>query len=326
LTRAFAARVLSGALLALAPGGCAERTLPPPAPVLSVDRPGAAIPGDLDVAIRLDLAVARRLFGPEFGRAIALDITDRATDAATGDLIAAALARADAAWIAFRPGLSAHSTDNVLLFRGEFSGLEPRAPGTDWRPAVDLGGAMRVYERHAPQRRSAPARIYARADDWLVFVSTAEIDATERSIERHAGDEHVDPPDHGLISIAARVRPLVQLLAKNYPAVAEALVDASTLEGNATADDRGLAVDLSARFSNDADATRARDRARLFLSVLGHAKGPFAALARGAACNVVGTNLVVRIGLDARGLAEVMGMMGGNEGTGTGTGTGTGER
>lgn len=299
--------------LCIADTSCASHVVsaPPPAPAFAVDRPGAAIPGDLDVALRLDLAGARRLFGTAFGHALAFDITDRAADPKTAELIASGIARADAAWVAFRPGLSPATTDNVLLLRGEFADLEPYGAGSDWGPPVDLGGAMRLYRRRPPKRRSAPARIYARSDDWLVFVSTAEVDAAERSIERHSNDEHVDPPDHGIVSLSARARPLVRLFATDYPAVAEALEDANTVDGSATADDRGLAVELSARFKTAADAVRAGDRARLLLSVLAHAKGPFALLAQGATATAVGTSLVVRVHLDAKGLATVIGCLSG---------------
>jgi hypothetical protein len=294
--------------------GCTSHAVqaPPAPPAFSVDRPGAAIPGDLDVALRLDLAGARRLFGVAFGHALAFDITDRAADPKTAELIASGISRADAAWVAFRPGLSPQTTDNVLLLRGEFADLEPYGPGSDWGPPLDLGGAMRLYKRRPPKRRSAPARIYARSDDWLVFVSNAEVDAVERSIERHSNDEHVDPPDHGIVSLSARARPLVRLLAADYPAVAEALEDAKTVEGSATADDRGLSLDISARFQTAADAVRAGDRARLLFSVLAHAKGPFALLAQGAVPTAVGTSLVVRVHLDAKALATIIGCLGGS--------------
>jgi hypothetical protein len=285
---------------------CAGRLPPPPPPLLDVDRPGAAIPGDLDVAMRFDLTSARRLFGPDVVSAVALDITDP-SDRGTAELVHGALIRADTAWIAFRPGLSPASTDNVLLLRGDFGDLDPHAEGEGWEPPSDLGGAMRVYRRRAPKRRSSPARIYARADDWFVFVSTAEIDAAERTMERRAVDEHVDPPDHGLVSLAARPRPLVPLLAKSYPAFAEALEGANLLDGSATADERGLAAELAARFTTEADAEHARDRMKLLQSVLSHAKGPFALLALGTTVSAVGTSLLVRIRVDPGGLATILG-------------------
>jgi len=140
-----------------------------------------------------------------------------------------------------------------------------------------------------------------------VFVSTAEIDATERSIERHAGDEHVDPPDRGLVSVAARARPLVPLLSRSFPAFAEALEGASLLDGSATADERGLSADVATRFTTEADADRARDRMKLLQSVLSHAKGPFALLAQGATVSAVGASMIVRIRVDAAGLASILG-------------------
>jgi hypothetical protein len=307
--RATAASV-RGAVLGVLALGCASAVLPPPRPAFVADRPGAVIPGDLDVALRLDLSVARRLFGPGFLGALEIDLVDREKDAQTARLLEQALGHADAAWIAFRPGLAPRATDNVLVLRGDFGDLEPHAAGSDWAAPEDLGAAMRLYARHAPERRSAPARIYARGDDWLVFVSTAEIDAAERSIERHAADEHVDPPDQGVLSVAARVHALIPLLRPNYPVVAEALEEAQSLEGSANADDRGLEAELSARFTSEADAGRARDRIKLLFSVLSHAEGPIAALAKGAETSAVGASLVVRVRLDPKALASLLGTEG----------------
>ena len=300
----------TGALLRAALGmaalACAP-AVPPPRPAFNLDRPGAVIPGDLDVAIRLDLVACRRLFGANFFEALQIQLVDREKDAATAKLVDLAFGHADAAWIAFRPGLAARATDSVLVLRGDFGDLEPYRPGSDWGAPADLGAAMRVYARREPDRRSAPARIYARGDDWLVFVSTAEIDAAERAIERRAGDDHVDPPDRGLLSLAARVRPLVSLLRPDYPAFAEALEEAESVEGSATADDRGLDVELAARFRTEADAGRARERVQLLVSVLAHATGPFATLAKGAATSAVGASAVVRVHLDAKAFAELVG-------------------
>lgn len=295
-------------------GACARRVpAPPPSPVATVmDRPGSAIPADLDVALRLDLDAARRLFGAGIGQALKFDIADPAEDPGVASLLETAFSHADAVWIGFRPGLAAKLTDNVLAMRGNFVGVDPPFEGKGaFHPSTDLGAGFRLYTRAAPARRSAPSRLYARADDWLVFVSEAEIDGAERAIELRAGDEQVEPPEHGIVSLAARVPPLVPLLAPNYPSVAEALRAAVRLEGAADADDRGLRASFEIRYQEDKNAAEGRDRLIPLLGALSHAKGPLGRLARGADVTVTGAVLVVRIAVDGPGLAALIGSFGG---------------
>ncbi len=135
------------------------------------------------------------------------------------------------------------------------------------------------------------------------------MDSLERAIERRAGDEHVDPPDRGVISLSARARPLVPLLSPRYPAVAEALEGATEIEASAAADDRGLRVTTEVRFTSSDDAKLARERAHLLLGVLSRAEGPFGKLARGAIASAVGPSLVLLVELDAKQLASLFGCL-----------------
>jgi hypothetical protein len=66
-------------------------------------------------------------------------------------------------------------------------------------------------------------------------------------------------------------------------------------------------VELAARFRTEADAGRARERVQLLVSVLAHAAGPFATLAKGAATSAIGASAVVRVHLDAKAFAELVG-------------------
>lgn len=293
--------------------GCSPGVPPPSTPAPSMDRPSAAIPGDLDVAFRIDLDAARRLLGPTVARSLQLDIVDAKADPATSTLVSDVLARARVVWIAFRPGHAAALTDNVLVARGELGDVEPReSPSSEWSAPVDLGAGFRLYERPPPARRSAPARLYARADDWLVFVSNAEVDAVERALELGSGDPHVDPPDRGIVSLSARVPPLLPLLTPSYPAFAEALEGASQLSGSVAADDRGLDATVEVAFAGAAAARTARDRVRLLVKVLSRAEGLFGKLARGVEANDVGAALVVRVVLDGPGFSEVLGCLSGD--------------
>jgi hypothetical protein len=286
---------------------CAQpRIQPPPAaPVaFSMDRPSGAIPGDLDLAIRIDLDAARRLLGPSVGRALQFDIVDATTEPKTAAMVDEALARSRTVWIAIRPGLGAGQTDNVLVLRGDFGTIEPRDAGFD--PPFDLGAGYRVYERAAPKRRSSPSRVYARTDEWLVFVSEAEVDAAGRTIEQRAGDDHVDPPERGLISFSARAAPLVPLLVASYPTVAEVLDAAHGIEASAEADERGLRSTLEVRFDKEDTAKAAEERLVPLLAAVKEAKGIAGRLARGAVASTQGTVLVVTITLDPTRLAELI--------------------
>lgn len=289
--------------------------LPPPPPAPPIDRMASAIPGDLDVAFRVDLAAARRLFGPDVTRGIRIQVADASEDPATADLLTSALEHADALWAAFRPGLPARLTDNVIALRGDFRSIDPRqdARGGFAHP-IDLGGGWRSYERPRPRRRSAPARIYARADDRLLFVSEAELDSSERVIELGKADDHVEPPDRGVLSLAARPGPLAALLSDRFPAVAAALDGATRLEASADADERGLRATLDVRFSNDDEAVLSTDRMKKLLEAMRRADGLVARIGGATEATTVGPDLVVRVALDARGLAAALGCLDGGPG------------
>jgi hypothetical protein len=300
--RAFAIAVAAAAVL-----GCTERLRPPAEPGPAGDRAGDFIPGDLDAVVRVDLDAGRRLFGATAVRALMIDVVDPEDDPATANLLSKALEHATTVFVAFRPGLSARTTDHVTVFHGNFRDVDPRSePKGDWRPPLDLGGGFQLYDRPQPKRRSAPARIYTRASDWLVFVSAAEIDSAERVIERRADDEHVDPPDRGVLSYAFRAEPIVPLLGQKFSAVAEALRGATNVSGSVAADERGLRATLEVAFTNEADAVEAGKRAEAVISALRTSERLLGVLAKGARVSPVGSTMVVRIELDARGLSTVI--------------------
>lgn len=297
----------SASMLAISSAACASRIPPPQDPGPVGDRAGDFVPGDLDAAIRVDLDAARRFFGPGAVKSVALDVVDPKEDPATAAILSSALDHASTVVVAFRPGLSAAETDHVIVLRGQFEAVDPRAePRSDWGPPADLGAAFQRYERPAPRRRSAPARIYARASDWLVFVSEAEIDGAERVIEKRARDEHVDPPDRGILSCAFRAEPVGDLLEKKFPAVAEALRGATTVSGSVDADERGLHATLETVFTNDADAAEADGKLERLFAALRSSEHLLGRVAKGAHASVFAATLVIRVELDAKGLATVV--------------------
>lgn len=300
-------RVLVLAVAAAAALACTQRLPPPAEPGPVGDRAGDFVPADLDAVVRVDLDAGRRLFGSTAVRALMLDVVDPVEDPATASLLSKALERASTLVVAFRPGLSSATTDHVIVLHGQFKDVDPRSePKSDWRPPLDLGGGFQLYDRPQPRRRSAPARIYARVTDWLVFVSAAEIDSAERVIEQRKDDEHVEPPDRGILSYAFRAEPVVLLLGPKFPSVAESLHGATNVSGSVAADDRGLRATVEVAFTNDADATEAGRRASAVISVLRTSGRLLGLFASGATVTPVGSTMVVRIELDARGLATVI--------------------
>jgi hypothetical protein len=300
-------RALFIAATAMAAFACTKRLPPPAEPGPVGDSANDFIPGDLDAVVRVDLEAGKRFFGSTAVRALMLDVVDPVEDAATASLLSKALERTSTLVVAFRPGLSSAKTDHVIVLRGRFTDVDPRSePKTDWRPPLDLGGGFQLYDRPQPRRRSAPARIYSRASDWLVFVSAAEIDSAERVIERRMDDEHVEPPDRGILSYAFRAEPVLPLLGPKFPSVAESLQGATNVSGSVAADDRGLRATIEVAFTNEADAAEAGKRASAVVSVLRKSGRLLGLLASGATVSPVGSTMVVRIELDARGLATVV--------------------
>lgn len=309
------ARVV-GLSLSLALLSCAERIPMPSTPPPVLDRPSSVIPGDLDVALRVDLVAIERFLGPAARGALALTLADPVEDAPVAAHIAAAFERAEVFWVAFRPGASAAGTDSVVILRGRFAGLDPPADPagrTGFRRAIDLGGAFRVHERARPARRSAPSRIYARGDDWLVLVSEAEVDSVERMIERRAGDAHVDPPDRGLASAALRAGPVVRLLGPRFPALS-ILEEAELVEVVAEPAPGGLSVWFSATFPGRNGAPAAALRLKEVVQRVATSQGPWGRAASGASVEEVGETVVVRTLVDAEALAALLGCAAGDSG------------
>jgi hypothetical protein len=283
------ASVIVGALL-VAPACGASRPAPPPPPALQAARPVAAIPADLDLVMRIDLERIRAVLGNEITAAL----RSRAVAGAGADsLLAEAMARAETAWIGIRPNLAPELTDNVIVLRGRFAGLDPSLP--TWRPATDLGGAWRRYERAAAGDRASPARVYASGEELLVFASKAELDSVERAVERGQNEGALEPPERGVLSIAARSAPLADALADRSPSAASLLRKSRKLEASAELGETELRAELALSFELQEDARAAADASGLLVKALRASSGPLSRFADGISVEAVQTTLVVRI-------------------------------
>lgn len=246
--------VFAGAILF---GGCAvpvQVSSPPEPPALY--EPSLAVPGDLDLVIRVDMARLGNTLGQERRTALANFLRPEspdAADAATSRLLAVLLARTDTAWIAARPGLSAEQTDNVLVLRGDFEGLLRSEIGgmPRWSSPRDLGAGVLKFTRSRPELRASPAVLYFRVPSLVVIGSYAEVDALEATLERGRGDPALEPPDTGIASLAARLDLLMTLIQGRAPTFSKLLRGGRT--ARASAEWVGDALDLRVELTFDSE-------------------------------------------------------------------------
>jgi hypothetical protein len=299
----FGSWALLGVLAACAP----ERIPPPSAPRPVLERPAEAIPADLDLVVRIDFARVKNALGAELLRSLA-EQTPPAGDAASEKLLVDAIARADTIWVALRPASDLEASDNVIVLRGRFSDLDPLKYGGEprWRGPVDLGAAVRRYERPAPALRSAPARIYVRLPDLMVFASAAEIDSVERVIEEGADDPRLDPPEKGALALEGRIGRLSESIAERSPAAARLLAPARRLRAYVDLEASGIQGELELEFELEEQARRAADATALFARALAESGGTASRIVGALRVEAVGSTLVVGVGLGAEQLAELL--------------------
>ncbi len=150
-------------------------------------------------------------------------------------LVAKATAGATTGWLAFRPGLAPAVLDHVLVLRGRFPELDPRAGagGKGWSPPRDLGDGWRRHDAVRPVERTAPARVYLRDSTVVALVTTAEIDAVERTLEHGiaAGSRlgPLLPATHGTLAVRARCRSIAAWVEPAQPTVTALLRAAQRL-------------------------------------------------------------------------------------------------
>lgn len=294
--------VLACGLVALvaAPACGADVRKPPAAP--AVTAPADAVPADLDVVVRIDVAGVRDAIG---STAFAL-LSARAKQSAAGmdpgseRLLVDLLAHADTLWLAFRPSLDPEHTDNVVVLRGRFEGIDPPSYGAapPWQTADDVGGDWRRYERPRPRSRSAPARVLMRGDDLVVLASYAELDSLDLALSGRQASRALAAPESGTFSMAARVRALAESLRARSAAAARLLDQATTLQVSVSLASSGLTGRLSVDFEMDDQAHRAAEATNLLLRALAEGSDTIAGLVPGVRVEAVGHALVLTASVD----------------------------
>ncbi|MBI3207205.1 MAG: hypothetical protein IT377_11350 [Polyangiaceae bacterium] len=285
---------------------CAGRgRIPPPeAPPPAFREPSDAIPAELDFALRIDLAKIRGALGET-----AFDLL-RDKSAARDPVTTDALARADTVWVALRPSDRGAIDDSVTIVRGRFGAIDPhRRP--EWGPATDLGAGWRRFDRKGKAPRSEPARIYARGDDVLVFVTVAALDSVERRLEQGVLDDHLDPAEKGVLSVDARPRTLGRLATHHFPTVGRLLERSERLRVTADLDGQGLRAELELELGGESEARAVAESLGSVARALGQTRGLGAQIAEGLVIEAVGARAVVRLKLPSEALARVVRCAGG---------------
>jgi hypothetical protein len=262
------------------------------------------------VVVRVDLGRIRSVLGPQALESLGArtDMPSASADPDTHALVAEALGRADTAWLALRPGKSAETTDSVLVLRGGFQGLDPRAAGRPrvWGPGEDLGAGWRRHERLRAPTRGAPARLYVRADDLWVFVSTAPLDSVERRLELGEADQALAPASQGLLSLDCRPKDLGRQLLDRAPTVGRVLSRAERLRVTADLDAQGLRAELELTFVSAEAAREVAESLGSLASAVRDGDGSLPALVRGLTVEAVSDRVVLRLRLPGETVAALL--------------------
>lgn len=284
--------------------GCATRTpvrAPPRAPFLA--SPSDALPPDLDLVVRIDLARIRTALGPA-GLALVRQGAESALTAdALSELMRNALDRSDSAFFALRPELVPGEADNVLVLSGRFAelGVDEALRKAGWSAGVDLGGLVRRFDRPGKLSRSSAARLYAFGDERLVFVSSAEIDSVEAVLEGGLAPSVLRPKESGVLAFAARLRAFRTGLGARFPLLAGAVGDAVKLDGSVESASEGLELEMSLELPDEAGAERSANAFGKVRQAMATTDGKLGEVARSTETSAVGRFVVMRANL-ARGL------------------------
>ena len=248
------------AVFGLLGAACAPTRIGPPPSAPTVQRALDAMPGDLDLVVRLDLKRIRDTLGASVMQGITEQAVRglRGEDQATDALLLGALAKTDTLWLGMRPLGGFEGADTVFVMSGHFPDFDPHAVASTppFQKYLDLGGAFRRYDRASPQTRSAPARIYTRSDDLVVSLSEAEIDSVERSLEERRGAPPLEPAEKGALSAVARPRVLPPEVLEASPTLQHLAARAIRCELNADLTSAGVDATLSLKFEDSSAAER----------------------------------------------------------------------
>jgi hypothetical protein len=273
-----------------------------------MDRPETAIPSELDVVVRVDLAKVRA----GLGDSTLLRLRQRAAERMGGApeherMIGDLLLASDTLLVAFRPANNSRNLDNVLVFRGRMQDFTPKIYALEpaFGGAMDLGRDLRRHDRKSPVR-SQPARVYVAGTSTVVLVSEAALDSVERRLESGELDPHLEPPAKGLLSVAARGPALSEWVEVRSVRVAGLLSQSDEILGHADIDAQEVRVEISLKLEDARRAELLADALRDISRALSDLSERLAPLQRGLKVDAVGTQVVATLRMPLEELSALM--------------------
>jgi hypothetical protein len=254
-------RALLFGLSAVACGPKAAPALPTAPAVTSAVE---LIPPDLDVVVRLDLARVKAALGATALTALARQVLAQDSGGQEPDeLVVASLLAAEQVYLGYRPSPLWAPLDRVLALQGHFEQLV--RPPTDFSGATDLGRDLRYWDRRsAPTSRGGVARVYALGDRVRAFVSEAELDSVERTLDGLGSARRLEPPEEGTLSLAARPALLGRLA--GHGTLRELLEDAKALRAVADLESDSVRLKLELLLSGAEQAQQLASAGKLVLA------------------------------------------------------------
>lgn len=213
------------------------------------------VPPDLDVVARLDLGRVRSSLGDAALTALAREVSTRASaQDQTEQLVLESLLGAEVVYLAYRPSALLAPLDRVLALQGRFEQLPRMIAG--FSPATDLGGDVRYWDKlpGEPSERGAVARIYAVGTRVRVFLSKAELDSVERTLDGRGSERRLAPPEQGTLAVA--IRPLLVARLAPGSTLPDLLSDARSVHGVADLESDGMRLQLVLVLGDSESATR----------------------------------------------------------------------
>jgi hypothetical protein len=198
------------------------------------------------------------------------------------------LTRTERVWFACRPHESG-CRDPVVLLRGDFQKLPIRKLLPETEPGLDLGFGWLRYDRKSVKSRSGLSRVYFAPPDRILLVSTTEIDAVERTLERHRGSRDQIPKETGLMSFLVLPSSIARAIEPRSKAAARFLRDTRSLELLVEPESNQLNLTVTLGFESPERAERASTAARLFWTLLSIQRE------HPAPVEVLGNNVVIRL-------------------------------
>lgn len=201
--------------------------------------------GDLALTAIADQALARDSAGQE-----------------PNELLITSLLAAEVVYLAYRPSSSWTPLDRVLALQGRFEQLV--RPPNAFSGATDLGRDARYWDAKAPASRGGVARMYSFGERVRAFVSEAELDSVERTLEGLGSSRRLQPPEEGMLSVAARPRLLGRLAGNGT--LRELVEDAKSLTAMVELESDGARLKLELLLSGAPQAEQLASAGKLALS------------------------------------------------------------